>query len=77
MKGVNDIQGFNMTRVIRICLNKLTHVKHAMSTVGISEDEQFQIVSIVAAVLHLGNVQVEGRENSVIPSSQRPRTPFY
>ncbi len=45
-----------------------------MSTVGMSQDEQFQLLSVVATVLHLGNIKLERKSdgNAQILPNQRP-----
>lgn len=46
-----------------------------MKTIGMSDEEQLQAFSVVASVLHLGNVQLAKKSdgNSVVPTSIKPR----
>lgn len=45
--------------------------QHAMTVMGISEDDQYNVLSIVAGVLHLGNISfVEQGNYAGIADSQ-------
>ncbi|KAI8381580.1 P-loop containing nucleoside triphosphate hydrolase protein [Radiomyces spectabilis] len=51
--GVNDAQEFDATR-------------HALSTIGIVEGRQANIFTILAALLHLGNLEITGRNDAML-----------
>lgn len=57
--GINDAQEFKET-----C--------KALSVVGISEETQHNIFQLLAALLHLGNIQVKATRSSVVVSSEDP-----
>ncbi|XP_064898034.1 unconventional myosin-Vb-like [Columba livia] len=40
----------------------LENTRHAFSLLGVPEDEQLELYSILAAILHLGNIMVRGRD---------------
>ncbi|KAK5577072.1 hypothetical protein RB653_002009 [Dictyostelium firmibasis] len=49
--NINDVEDFE-------------HVKYAMNVLGLPEDKQFTIFSIVSAVLHIGNLTFEKSEKT-------------
>ncbi|EGC40078.1 class VII unconventional myosin [Dictyostelium purpureum] len=49
--NINDVEDFE-------------HVKYAMNVLGLPEDKQTTIFSIISAVLHLGNIQFEKSEKT-------------
>ena len=54
--NVNDAEEFNSTR-------------KALETIGLAADTQYQIFGILAALLHIGNVQVTATRNDAVLSS--------
>ncbi|XP_069363940.1 unconventional myosin-Va isoform X1 [Maniola hyperantus] len=50
--GVNDLKAFNET-------------KNALSTLGVTESEQQNMFTVLAAILHLGNVELTSSEEDV------------
>lgn len=50
--GMDDVEGFKQ-------------LKHSMTLVGLSEKEQIAIFTVVAAVLHLGNIAFEENTESM------------
>jgi myosin-5 len=54
--NVNDAEEFNSTR-------------KALETIGLAADTQLQIFGILAALLHIGNVQVTATRNDAVLSS--------
>jgi myosin-5 len=51
--GVDDAEEFNLTQ-------------KSLSTVGLSVDLQWKIFRILAALLHIGNIQVKGRSDAML-----------
>ncbi|KAM9965453.1 hypothetical protein ACTFIW_005269 [Dictyostelium discoideum] len=51
IENINDVEDFE-------------HVKYAMNVLGLPEDKQFTIFSIVSAVLHIGNLKFEKSEKT-------------
>lgn len=59
LDGVDDAQSYQETR-------------HAMTSIGMDNDEQLHVMKVVSAVLHLGNitfVSEKGKESSTIDAS--------
>lgn len=57
--NVNDAEELNATR-------------KALETIGLAAETQFQIFAILAALLHIGNVQVTATRNDAVLSSTDP-----
>jgi myosin-5 len=54
--GVDDVSEFEITQ-------------RSLSTVGISVQVQWQIFRLLAALLHIGNIQITGRTDAVLADS--------
>ncbi|KAG5519763.1 hypothetical protein PMAC_000036 [Pneumocystis sp. 'macacae'] len=61
--GINDSEGFNITR-------------NALKTMGISDEIQNNIFKILAALLHLGNIKIQGLRNNALLSSSDTSVEF-
>src|SRR4051794_18259294 len=57
--GVDDASEFEVTQ-------------RALSTVGISVQVQWQIFRLLAALLHLGNIQIPGRGDALLSETDPP-----
>lgn len=55
--GVNDAEEFEIT-------------KNALSMVGISLQTQWQIFRLLAALLHIGNIEIGGRNDATLSDSE-------
>ena len=54
LAGVNDAEEFGITQ-------------KALSTVGLSKELQSNIFRLLAALLHIGNIRIEGRADALLP----------